>query len=154
MIRTTEDKKMTVKDLLSKYRGEFYIYENAIDNFGNTIKKRCIANHNDFSIESMKTEIIKKREIRDLQVANLSLNIFLEDDKLKVNKDIAKESIKMLGFTTLVENALYRKGIKTVGELCDKTYSDIKTIRCLGAKSLKQIVDIMNAYNLHFSDEI
>ena len=70
---------MTVKELLSKYNGDFYIYENVYDEHGNVIDIGCIANHSEFRTSS-KNEEIMEREVHDFNAGYASfLNIYLED---------------------------------------------------------------------------
>lgn len=71
---------MKVKDLLSKYNGEFYIYENVYNEYGHVIDVDCIANHSEFRTSNKKNEEIMEREIHDFDAGYSSfLNIYLED---------------------------------------------------------------------------
>lgn len=48
---------MTVKELLSKYNGKFYIYENIYNKHGDYLNTNLIANHNDITNEIMNRTI-------------------------------------------------------------------------------------------------
>ena len=69
---------MKVKDLLSKYNGEFYIYENVYNEYGNLIDNDCIATHAEFRTASGKDKIME-RKVHVFHAGHFFLNIYLED---------------------------------------------------------------------------
>ncbi len=62
-------------------------------------------------------------------------------------------SIDDLDFTVRAENCLKKAGIKTIGDLTEKTESEIKKIRNLGQKSLKEVMDKIAELGLKFKEE-
>ena len=48
-------------------------------------------------------------------------------------------SIDELGFTLRTNNCLKRHGVKTIGELCNMTENEVKSVRNLGSNSLEEI---------------
>lgn len=70
---------MKVKDLLNKYSGEFYIYENVYNEYGNIIDNDCIATHAEFRTASRKKDKIMERKVHDFSAGYFFLNIYLED---------------------------------------------------------------------------
>ena len=71
---------MKVKDLLNKYNGEFYIYENVYNEYGNIIDNDCIASHEDFRTANRHTNMVRKRKVHDFTAGHFFLNIYLEDE--------------------------------------------------------------------------
>lgn len=90
--------------------------------------------------------------MHDFVAGRFFLNIYLEDDYLKVSDNIMNENIIFLGLPTRILNALYRARIKTIGELCNKTYLDIVNVHCLGKNSIKELIETMEIYNLSFKE--
>ena len=67
---------MKVKELLNKYNGEFYIYENVYNEHGYLIDNDCIADHNTpFNY----LDKVRNREIHDFSAGNFFLCIYLKD---------------------------------------------------------------------------
>lgn len=71
---------MKVKDLLNKYNGEFYIYENVYNEHGNLVDNNCIASHAGFRMASRKKNKIMERKVHDFSAGHFFLNIYLEDE--------------------------------------------------------------------------
>lgn len=72
---------MKVKDLLNRYNGEFYIYENVYNEHGNIVDNDCIASHEDFRTANRHINIVREREINDFTAGRFFLNIYLKDKK-------------------------------------------------------------------------
>lgn len=70
---------MKVKDLLSKYNGEFYIYENVYNECGSLVDEDCIASHKDFRTANKQANKIANRKVHDFVAGHFFLNIYLED---------------------------------------------------------------------------
>lgn len=70
---------MKVKDLLSKYNGEFYIYENVYNEYGNIIDNNCILTHAGCRTASRRKNKIMEREVHDFSAGHFFLNIYLGD---------------------------------------------------------------------------
>lgn len=143
---------MLLKDLLSKYNGKFYVYEGQYDEDGNLISNNFITSYVDFTKENRHIDRIKKRKVHNFYVGKDFLNIYLECRR-KTNTDIMDENIEFLELSTYIRHSLYRAGINTIGELCSKTYNDIRIIRCIGKSSMEEIVEVMEVYGLHFKEE-
>lgn len=83
---------------------------------------------------------------------NRRLRKKLEEAEKKKTEDIMKEKIDFLDISVRLYNSLYRAKIYTVEDLCNKTYLDIYKIRGIGDSTLKELIKMMEAYNLHFAD--
>ena len=142
---------MLVKDLLNKYNGQFYIYEDVLNEYGSIIDVNCIASHEDLITENKHTNEIKERKVHNFEAGMFFLNIYLEY-KRKTTDNIMNENITFLELSTRIIHTLYRARINTVGELCTKTYIDILKIRGLGRDSLKEIIEAIQIYNLHLKE--
>lgn len=49
------------------------------------------------------------------------------------------------------QNCLIRHGVKTLGELCNMTESDVKSVRNMGTKGLQEIKEKLAEHNLHLA---
>lgn len=73
--------------------------------------------------------------------------------KDNTNINIMEQNISFLGLSTRVNNALFRARINTIEELCNKTYEDIMKIRCFGEGSVKELIRVMQTYNLYLKED-
>lgn len=62
-------------------------------------------------------------------------------------------SIDDLDFSVRAYNCLKRAGVNTIGDLVDKTETEMMKIRNLGKKSLKEVLDKIKELDLKFKDE-
>ena len=60
-------------------------------------------------------------------------------------------SIDEIGFSGRTNNCLRRHGVKTIGELCNMTESEVKKIRNLGFNSLLEIKTKLAEYGLNLA---
>ena len=74
---------MKVKDLLNKYNGEFYIYENVYGEYGSLVDTNCIASHEEFRTANRLKNKIMQRKVHDFEAGHFFLNIYLEDENNK-----------------------------------------------------------------------
>jgi hypothetical protein len=72
---------MQVKDLIKFCNGEFYIYENAYNEYGNIVDTPCIATHADFRTANKYINQIKNREVNDFTCGHFFINIYVKDLK-------------------------------------------------------------------------
>ena len=77
------------------------------------------------------------------------MNAKVEDSKQKK----LDTSISELELTVRAYNCLEKAGIKTLGDLVDKSEPEVAKIRNLGKKSLKEVVDKIKEMGLKFRDE-
>ena len=77
------------------------------------------------------------------------MNAKQEDSKLKK----LETSIDDLDFTVRAYNCLKRANINTLGDLTEKTETEMMKIRNLGKKSLKEVMDKIKDMGLKFRDE-
>jgi DNA-directed RNA polymerase subunit alpha len=94
-----------------------------------------------------------------LELANIvHENRKLREEIERLNKrnekdyDIMKEDISFLDISIRTNHLLKRANINTIEELCNKTYFDVFRIRGLGEKSLDELIDAMEMYDLHFTN--
>lgn len=74
---------------------------------------------------------------------------------LNMNDEIIKKvKIEELNLEKRTYNSLKRAGIKTVGEIINLSFKDLKEIRNLGNKCFEDIVDKIHSLNLLFKDEL
>lgn len=67
---------------------------------------------------------------------------------------ILDSPLEEIGIVTRASNALYRFGIRTVGDLCDMTYRDILKVPKLGKTSIdKSILPSLSKYGLSLREE-
>lgn len=71
----------------------------------------------------------------------------------KQTEDIMSEPIDFLELPTRTMYALMRSGIRTVGELCSKSYRDVYIIRDMGKRSLECLAEEMERYGLSFKED-
>ena len=57
-------------------------------------------------------------------------------------------TIEQANFTVRTYNCLHRAGIKTLGEIADKTQKELQKIRNLGKKNLEEILNKLNEYDV------
>lgn len=77
-------------------------------------------------------------------------NLFAEEDEIDYNDYDVYDSIEELDFSVRTCNCLRRAGITTVSQLKQMTIVDLKKIKNLGSKSLKEItqkVELFGADN-------
>ena len=72
-------------------------------------------------------------------------------EKNNQNNNIIDKSIDFLELPTRIHNSLVRARIDTIKKLCNKTYLDMYKVRGLGECSLKELIRIMDIYDLHFA---
>jgi len=77
------------------------------------------------------------------------MNAKQEDSKLKK----LETPIDELDFSVRAYNCLKRAGINTLGDLTEKTETEMMKIRNLGKKSLKEVIDKIKDMGLKFHDE-
>ena len=77
------------------------------------------------------------------------MNAKQEDSKLKK----LETPIDDLDFSVRAYNCLKRAGINTLGDLTEKTEIEMKKIRNLGKKSLKEVIEKIKDMGLKFRDE-
>lgn len=72
-----------------------------------------------------------------------------------IGKPIPLDSpLEEIGIAIRASNALYRFGIRTVGDLCDMTYHDILKVPKLGKTSIvKSILPSLHKYGLSLREE-
>ncbi len=78
--------------------------------------------------------------------------IMLSQKEDKKQKSL-EASIDELELTPRAENCLKKAGIMTIGDIVGKTASEIKKIRNLGQKSLKEVMEKINAKGLELKKE-
>lgn len=66
------------------------------------------------------------------------------------NNDLNK-ALEELNLTVRSYNCLKRDGYKTLGDIVNKSLDEIKQIKHLGSKSIKEIEDCVSKHNLEFS---
>ena len=66
---------------------------------------------------------------------------------------LLEEPIDILDLSVRSYNCCLRAGVNTLGDLCGKTYSEMKRVRCMGKTSLKEIENKMHEYGLTFKPE-
>lgn len=107
---------------------------------------------------SPKESIILSAEILKTHYSLLSLNnddsvsLIVEDEEKKSSAELDR-SIDELDFSVRSYNCLKRAGINTIGQLTEKTYSDMLKIRNLGAKSFDEIEKKLQDIGLSFKGE-
>lgn len=77
------------------------------------------------------------------------------DDKAKVDItdiDLSKD-IKKLGLSGILSGNLKRAGVKTLGELLNLNYDDLKYIRGIGSKGKKDILDFVHGLGRTIQNE-
>lgn len=62
--------------------------------------------------------------------------------------------IEELGFDNRTYNCLKRANINTVGELCNKTETEIMRIRLMGKYTLEKLINKMQECGLAFKEEV
>lgn len=65
-----------------------------------------------------------------------------------------ESSIKELELHIRAYNCLLRGDIKTIGDLLERNVEDLQRIRNMGRKSVKEIIDALNKYDLHIRGEV
>ena len=75
---------------------------------------------------------------------------FMVETKEEVEDVVKDMRIEELVLSVRSSNCLMRAGIKTIGELTNKTEEDMIKVRNLGRKSLKEIKEKLEAYGLGF----
>lgn len=93
-------------------------------------------------VNYLQSELDKIRGISELQRE--------EADK---KRSIMEASIDVLDLSTRAYNCCLRAGIKTLGDLCGKTYAEMTKVRNLGKRSLAEIEDRMKENGLRFRPE-
>ncbi|MCX5848474.1 MAG: DNA-directed RNA polymerase subunit alpha [Deltaproteobacteria bacterium] len=76
-----------------------------------------------------------------------------EDDQENVNKVLSR-SVEDLELSVRSANCLKNAGINTIGELVKKTEAEMLKTKNFGRKSLSEIKDILNEYDLTFGMDI
>lgn len=85
-------------------------------------------------------------EIVSMEKKVLEIKRMLDKEKLK--HPILSRSIMDLDFSTRVIFALKKLNVNTLGELLEKTETDLMNTRNVGKKTLVEIKDFLNQYNL------
>jgi formylmethanofuran dehydrogenase subunit E len=65
-----------------------------------------------------------------------------------MNTKAREVTIEQVGFSVRTYNCLNRVGVKTLGELADKTQEELLKVRNLGKKNLEEIMDKLKEYGL------
>jgi DNA-directed RNA polymerase subunit alpha len=81
----------------------------------------------------------------------------VEDEKVEELRDLFSRSVDELELSVRSSNCLQSAQIRTIGDLVQKTETDMLKYRNFGRKSLKEISDILRGMNLSFGmnlDEI
>ena len=64
-------------------------------------------------------------------------------------QNLRKKSVEELEFSVRTSNVLREARITTIGQLADKTDSDLLKYRNFGRKSLREVRDILNEMGLY-----
>ena len=120
----------------------------------------AVAKRIDEQISSMVEE--KAKELLDKKYEDLIGEIFDIQERIKYQKEKlfkydweqteANKNIDFLALSTRVKNALFRAKINTIGELCNKTYYDIRKLKGMGKVSMNELTEIMEKHNLYFKE--
>lgn len=78
--------------------------------------------------------------------------IFCEIEESQTD-DKLNESVEILDLSLRASNCLRRADIKTLGELLNRTESQLLSIRNLGKKSFKEIMDKLGDIGYHLKGE-
>lgn len=84
------------------------------------------------------------------KVRNIAPEQREEADKKGV---LLEEPIDILDLSVRSYHCCLRAGVNTLGDLCGKTYSEMKRVRNMGKTSLKEIENKMHEYGLTFKQE-
>lgn len=74
-------------------------------------------------------------------------------EEVNKNRDLLAELIDVLDLSVRSYHCCIRAGIYTIGDLCGKTYTQMKGVRNMGKKSLQEIENKMHEYGLAFRPE-
>ncbi|TWD98603.1 DNA-directed RNA polymerase alpha subunit [Neobacillus bataviensis] len=74
--------------------------------------------------------------------------IMLEREEVSKEKEILNLTIEDLDLSVRSFNSLKRNGINTIHDLANKSEEDIRKLRNLGQKSLKEIIDKLESLDI------
>lgn len=89
---------------------------------------------------------------RNEKIKNKGFEDFIKEDPTLLEK-VDVTSLQILEMTVKTYNILLRHGIKNLNDLSSVTTSEIMKWRNLGRKSLEEIINLMNEYNIKFADQ-
>ena len=89
---------------------------------------------------------------RNEKIKNKGFEDFIKEDSTLLEK-VNATSLQILEMTVKTYNILLRHGIKNLNDLSSVTTSEIMKWRNLGRKSLEEIINLMNEYNIKFADQ-
>lgn len=74
-----------------------------------------------------------------------------EDERKEALKET---SIAELELSVRAFNSLMRTNIRTIGDITERTFSELSKIRNFGAKSIYEVIDKIHSLRLHLKDEV
>lgn len=89
---------------------------------------------------------------RNEKIKNKGFEDFIKEDPTLLEK-VDATSLQILEMTVKTYNILLSHGIKNLNDLSSVTTSEIMKWRNLGRKSLEEIINLMNEYNIKFADK-
>lgn len=89
---------------------------------------------------------------RNEKIKNKGFEDFIKEDPTLLEK-VNATSLQILEMKVNTYNILLRHGIKNLNDLSSVTTSEIMKWRNLGRKSLEEIINLMNEYNIKFADQ-
>ena len=118
-----------------------------------TIELSSIEDKAEFVINAVKDELISRR----VELANelSELDTILEAHEIAIpqsNAETLDLSVREIGIRSMGANALYRAGIITVADLCEKTPRQLRNINRFGNGSYKEIVSALGALGLSLKE--
>lgn len=89
---------------------------------------------------------------RNEKIKNKGFEDFIKEDPTLLEK-VDATSLQILEMTVKTYNILLNHGIENLNDLFSVTTSEIMKWRDLGRKSLEEIINLMNEYNIKFADQ-
>ena len=100
--------------------------------------------------------------VKEIRSAIDAISYIIDDDDLGIDIDangengvdaeVMKIEISDLGLSLRSYNCLNRAGIRTLGDLCERTPEDMMKVRNLGRKSLEEVLSKMQEYGVHLKE--
>jgi DNA-directed RNA polymerase subunit alpha len=118
-----------------------------------TIELSSVEDKATFVIDAVRDELISRRIKLAEELAEI--DSILEAREIAIpepNTETLHLSVREIGIRSMGANALYRAGIITVADLCEKTPRQLRNINRFGNGSYKEIVSALGALGLSLKE--
>ena len=126
---------------------EWIIAPNSSDEFTSVEEKA------NFAINSIKLELLARRNeaTSTIQVIDEALQIS-NPLQSEPENEYLKLSVRELGLRSMGANALYKAGIRTVSDVCNKTPEDLRRVYRFGAGAYHELVTELGILGLSLKE--